>query len=188
MLRCVLIRHFYPGFGTLCIVRPSRCWAMHLTFSPFLDPAGMGIRLTFKPRAVCSLGESPRVSACSIALALRACALSTLPTLCKLWLRWSATPAPGAMGNPSGDLIPEARFVRICARLCAEDHEGRITKDPYEIQHGSGRRWGYGIRLRRQNLPAGTRGGWRRQPAARAPLNRALGRPSEEKGDSSLRL
>jgi len=29
-----------------------------------------------------------------------------------LWLRWSATSVPGAMGNPSGDLIPEARFVR----------------------------------------------------------------------------
>ena len=144
----------------------------------------MGIRLTFKPRAVCSLGESPLASACSIALALRACALSMLPTLCHLWLRWSATPAPGAMGNPSGDLIPEARFVRVCAQ--------RITKDPYEIQHRSGRRWGYGIRLRRQNLPAGTRGGWRRQPAGRhdasVPLNRALGRPSEGEGDSRLRL
>jgi len=40
------------------------------------------------------------------------------------------------MGNPSGDLIPEARFVRICARLCAEDHEGSVRDTSTEVGGG----------------------------------------------------
>ena len=117
----------------------------------------MGIRLTFKPRAVCSLGESPLASACSIALALRACALSMLPTLCHLWLRWSATPVPGAMGNPSGDLIPEARFVHICAQRITNEGSRRIRMR-YSTGVGGGGATGSGS-VARTCLPGRGAGG-----------------------------
>ena len=66
-----------------------------------------------------------------------------LPALCHLWLRWSATPNLGAMGNPSGDLIQEARFVR-------EDHEGSASVIK-TIAHS-----GYDELLRDPKLPINT--------------------------------
>ena len=66
-----------------------------------------------------------------------------LPALCHLWLRWSATPVPGAMGNPSGDLMQEARFVR-------EDHVGSVSVIK-TIAHS-----GYDELLRDPKLPINT--------------------------------
>jgi len=33
-----------------------------------------------------------------------------LPALCHLWLRWSATPAPEAMGNPYDELLRDPKL------------------------------------------------------------------------------